>query len=598
MGPAAQADGPVLDPELAAEQRHLDTAYARLDVMRRAAERVAEGYTEVTRGGTHQARLEREAAEAYTRRRLASLDIGETPLCFGRLDLLPPEEGGEESEPFYIGRISVTDDDLTPLVIDWRAPVAEPFYRATAVEPMGVARRRHFQTQGRRLLGIDDEVFDADAAEASGFTVVGEGALLAALDQERTGRMRDIVATIQAEQDEAIRADLAGILVVAGGPGTGKTAVALHRAAYLLYTHRKRLASQGVLLVGPSSIFLRYIDEVLPSLGEDEVSLATPAALKPRLKVRGTEPEATAAVKGDIRMAKVIAAAMGDRERPMPRDVVVSLDGYVLRMRRRDSARIIERAHARRGTHNERRPFLVGMVFDHFKREYRRALVARVPRRSRPPRLRGAAARAHRRPLGGHGRRSHRRRRPGARRVGSARVGGRPVEPGASPARRARRARSHVARPQWYRAGARSARVPCAHPLRIRGRAHRRGAGAAVPRTRSRRRRSRVDRRRSPARRRSRLAPRCEEPRSAARAPTRTPRLGARSCSPHGRVARRGCVHERGRRARALRLRLVAVEPRRRQRAAHVRSRAGRRGAGSRARCSGACSLAVAPRAP
>ena len=371
-GPAAQADGPDLDPELAAEQRHLDTAYARLDLMRRAAERVAEGYTEVTRGGTHQARLEREAAEAYTRRRLANLDIGETPLCFGRLDLLPTDA---DVEPYYIGRISVTDDDLTPLVVDWRAPVAEPFYRATAVEPMGVARRRHFQTQGRKLLGIDDEVFDADAAEASGFTVVGEGALLAALDQERTGRMRDIVATIQAEQDEAIRADITGILVVAGGPGTGKTAVALHRAAYLLYTHRKRLASQGVLLVGPSPIFLRYIDEVLPSLGEDEVSLATPAALKPRLKVRGTESEATAAVKGDVRMAKVIATAIGDRERPMPRDVVVSLDGYVLRLRRRDSSRIVERAHARRGTHNERRPFVVGMVFDHFKREYRRALV-------------------------------------------------------------------------------------------------------------------------------------------------------------------------------------------------------------------------------
>jgi DNA helicase IV len=383
-GPAAQADGPDPDPELPsseleAEQRHLDAAYARLDVMRRAAERVAEGYTEVTRGGTHQARLEREAAEAYTRRRLANLDIGEAPLCFGRLDLLPTDLGesasSAESVPYYIGRISVTDDDLTPLVVDWRAPVAEPFYRATAVEPMGVARRRHFQTQGRKLIGIDDEVFDADAAEASGFTVVGEGALLAALDRERTGRMRDIVATIQAEQDEAIRADANGILVVAGGPGTGKTAVALHRAAYLLYTHRRRLASQGVLLVGPSPIFLRYIDEVLPSLGEDEVSLATPAALKPRLKVRGTESEATAAVKGDARMAKVIAAAIGDRERPMPRDVVVTLDGYVLRLRRRDSARIVERAHARRGTHNERRPYVAGLVFDHFKREYRRALV-------------------------------------------------------------------------------------------------------------------------------------------------------------------------------------------------------------------------------
>jgi DNA helicase IV len=388
-GPPAEADGPDPAPqapgaarpdsELAAEQRHLDAAYARLDVMRRSAERVAEGYTEVTRGGTHQARLEREAAEAYTRRRLANLDIGEAPLCFGRLDLLATDDTGADSSaepgPYYIGRISVTDDDLTPLVVDWRAPVAEPFYRATAVEPMGVARRRHFQTQGRKLLGIDDEVFDAEAAEASGFTVVGEGALLAALDRERTGRMRDIVATIQAEQDEAIRADLAGILVVAGGPGTGKTAVALHRAAYLLYTHRKRLGAQGVLLVGPSPIFLRYIDEVLPSLGEDEVSLATPAALKPRLKVRGTESAATAAVKGDARMAKVVAAAIGDRERPMPRDVVVTLDGYVLRLRRRDSTRIVERAHARRGTHNERRPYVAGLVFDHFKREYRRALV-------------------------------------------------------------------------------------------------------------------------------------------------------------------------------------------------------------------------------
>ena len=166
-------------------------------------------------------------------------------------------------------------------MVDWRAPVAEPFYRATAVEPMGVARRRHFQTHGRRLIGLDDEVFDADTAETSGLTVVGEGALLAALDLERTGRMRDIVATIQAEQDEAIRAPLTGILVVAGGPGTGKTAVALHRAAYLLYSYRKRLGSQGVLLVGPSPIFLRYIDEVLPSLGEDEVVLATTSSLKP-----------------------------------------------------------------------------------------------------------------------------------------------------------------------------------------------------------------------------------------------------------------------------------------------------------------------------
>src|SRR4249920_1107655 len=157
---------------------------------------------------------------------------------------------------------------------------------------------------------------------------MGEGALLAALDRHRTGRMGDIVATIQAEQDEAVRAPLAGILVVGGGPGTGKTAVALHRAAYLLYTHRQRLASRGVLLVGPSPIFLRYIDEVLPSLGEDEVVLATTSSLKSGVRARATAPADVAEVKGDRRMALVIAGAIGDRERPVPRDVNVSIDGY------------------------------------------------------------------------------------------------------------------------------------------------------------------------------------------------------------------------------------------------------------------------------
>ncbi len=394
--PSAGAPGPASDAtELAAEQRHIDRAYARLDAMRRNAERVAAGYTDVQRGGTHQARLEREAAEAYTRRRLANLDVGDTPLCFGRLDLVPgsrteagprpdgeaPSRSATEADgPFYVGRISVTDEDLSPLVVDWRAPVAEPFYRATAIEPMGIARRRHFQTHGRKLIGLDDEVFDHATAAAEGFTVVGEGALLAALERERTGRMHDIVATIQAEQDEAIRAALPGALIVSGGPGTGKTAVALHRAAYLLYTHRKRLASQGVLLVGPSSIFLRYIDEVLPSLGEDEVMLAVPSSLKPRLTVRAVDAPTTAALKGDARMAGVIARAVTDREHPMPRDVVTVLDGHRLALRRRDSARIVERGRARRGTHNERRPYVAGLILDHFRREYQRALVGEYRR--------------------------------------------------------------------------------------------------------------------------------------------------------------------------------------------------------------------------
>ena len=238
-------------PDLESEQAYLDVAYSYLDAMRDAARRLAKGYSSVGQGGTHQARLEREAAEETSRRRLGSLEIGDLPLCFGRLDL-------EDTQTHYVGRISVTDDDHTPVVIDWRAPVAEAFYRATAIEPMDVVRRRHFLSkanEGRVLVGIDDEVFDQEAVDDAGYEVMGEGALLSALNRERTGRMGDIVATIQSEQDKAIRAPLAGVLVVTGGAGTGKTAVALHRAAYLLYTYRDRLVNDGVLLIGPNTLF-------------------------------------------------------------------------------------------------------------------------------------------------------------------------------------------------------------------------------------------------------------------------------------------------------------------------------------------------------
>src|SRR5207247_7069964 len=230
--------------------------------------------------------------------------IGDAPLMFGRLDM-------EDHSRWYVGRIAVEDQVHTPLVVDWRAPVSEPFYRATAVEPMNVVRRRHLiSRKGRELVGLDDEVFDQDAIDEAGLPVAGEGALLAALERNRTGRMGDIVATIQAEQDEAIRADIAGVLVVGGGPGTGKTAVALHRAAYLLYTHRRRLASQGVLLIGPSPVFLRYIEHVLPSLGEQDVQLSTISGLKPRLRVVETDQRRVAALKGDARMARVVAKAI------------------------------------------------------------------------------------------------------------------------------------------------------------------------------------------------------------------------------------------------------------------------------------------------
>src|SRR6266542_1244001 len=229
--------------ELEYEQAYVSMLYERLDTLRvRAAERVAQVLGRAEFGGTYQGRLERDALVTRYRDRLAQLWSAESGLCFGRLDL--------------------ADDDRESLLVDWRAPAARPFYRATPADPSGVVRRRHLRTKGRIVVDFEDDVLDLDALsddERSGLS--GEAALLAALNASRTGRMGDIVATIQAEQDRIIRSDLRGILVVEGGPGTGKTAVALHRAAYLLYTHRERLARRGVLVVGPNPTFLRYIEQ-------------------------------------------------------------------------------------------------------------------------------------------------------------------------------------------------------------------------------------------------------------------------------------------------------------------------------------------------
>lgn len=356
------------DPEIAAEQAYLDAVYDRLSAMRESAESVAAAYEDVRAGGTHQARLERDIAVETTHRRLVALDIGDAPLCFGRIDW-------QEADRFYVGRLAVDDEERTPLVIDWRAPVAEPFYRATALDPMGVLRRRHLITRhGREVVSLDDEVFDPDAVEAAGLTVLGEGALLAALERHRTGRMADIVATIQAEQDAAVRADLPGVVIVSGGPGTGKTAVALHRAAYLLYTYRRRLGSQGVLLVGPSPVFLRYIEQVLPSLGEHEVQLATVRGLKPQLGAHHLDPPAVEQTKGDARMVTVLRRALADRERPPRRDVEITIDGLRLRLSRRECRRVLERVQRRPGTHNAHRPLVQRMLLDRLVSQYRTAL--------------------------------------------------------------------------------------------------------------------------------------------------------------------------------------------------------------------------------
>jgi len=335
--------------EVEREQAHLTRLYDRLDLLR---DQTRERLAEVRRrgpGGTPQNRSERDAFATMYEDRLAQLNAVESGLCFGRLDMA----GGERH---HVGRIGLTDDRHDTLLVDWRAPVAEPFYRATATDSLGVVRRRHLRTRGRQLLDVEDDVFDLEAlTDEDKTTLGGEGALLAALTARRTGRMRDIVETIQAEQDLVIRADPSGVLVVQGGPGTGKTAVALHRAAYLLYTHREQLARTGVLVVGPNPVFLRYIEQVLPSLGETGVVLATLATLVPGVVVTAEDPPAAAAAKADLAMADRVAAAVAGCQRvpDEPRTVVFDEHELVLSPQQIAGARSRARRTGRR--HNRAR---------------------------------------------------------------------------------------------------------------------------------------------------------------------------------------------------------------------------------------------------
>jgi DNA helicase IV len=345
--------------EIDREQEYISMLYGRLDGLR---ERVSARLSGVLLegGGTHQARTERDSSAAMYSQRIAQLDAAENGLCFGRLDFAAGDRR-------YIGRIGIHDDsdDFEPLLMDWRAPAARPFYTATAVRPEDVRQRRHIRTSRRKVTGLDDEVLDltaADPARHEGLT--GEAALLAALNASRTGRMNDIVETIQAEQDRIIRSGRAGVMVVQGGPGTGKTAVALHRAAFLLYTHRQQLSSRGVLIVGPNATFLRYIGNVLPSLGETAVVLSTIGGLFPGVTARRAEPPEAAAIKGRLVMKDVIAAAVRDREQ-VPHDVLeIASQQGTLRLDRRTCAQAIQRARRSRRPHNLARPVFARAVID------------------------------------------------------------------------------------------------------------------------------------------------------------------------------------------------------------------------------------------
>ncbi len=357
------SDTSPVDPELVAEQAFLDRAYRRLDESREEAIALA-SMVEVGKGGTNQARWEREIINQSIAERLAELDIGDRSLCFGRIDQTTESGGGS----YHIGRIAVSDANKDPLIVDWRAPVSESFYRATGRDPQGLVRRRHFISRSRELLGIEDEFFGEAAGSQSavvdGRELRGEGALIAALETSRTGRLSDIVGTIQGEQDEIIRAALPGVLVVQGGPGTGKTVVALHRAAYLLYTHRFPLDGQGVLVIGPNRLFLGYIEQVLPSLGEAGVELSVLADLVGGVRVQGRDTFDAARIKGDLRMVNVVRRALRDRQRPLRRDLRVGYGTRYLTMTIQQSAGIVDEARRRFRTHNAARKFVVARVFE------------------------------------------------------------------------------------------------------------------------------------------------------------------------------------------------------------------------------------------
>lgn len=356
-------------PEFESERDYIAHAYECLERMRSSA-RQLQYSVETGPGGTHQARFERDVVEDQAMHRLSRLQLGNESLVFGRIDRLPAADGS--AERFYIGRLPVADAEQSPVVVDWRAPVAEPFYRATGRNPLGLERRRHFATEGEKLLGIDDEVFSVDRlANDDGKSLVGTGALLAALGRARTGVMRDIVATIQSEQDEIIRTDLHGVLVVQGGPGTGKTAVALHRASYLLYTHRFPLERQGVLVVGPNRYFIRYIARVLPALGETGVDLLSVEDLFPDVSARARDSHPVARIKGDLRMAKFIRKAVSTRQRGLRDGLTLGYGVLELTVTADETTELVntvKRGHRQHnGSRKQLQTLLLERLYDHYR---------------------------------------------------------------------------------------------------------------------------------------------------------------------------------------------------------------------------------------
>lgn len=351
MSDSARATTPVAE-----EQEFVDSAYSRLDQLR-SQYREQRQKIDANHGvGNAQGWTERDALATHFAELSSRLDNVEERLVFGRLDM-------KDHATHYIGRISLLDEHSAPLLVDWRAPISAPFYQATAQEPLGVVRRRHIATRARTVTSVEDELLDVDQAQHQGLTLQGEGALMSALSSARSGRMGDIVATIQGEQDRVIRASDRGILVVQGGPGTGKTAVALHRAAYLLYTQRERLERSGVLIIGPSRTFLRYIEQVLPSLGESGVVQMTIGDIVPGLSAQDDDPVDIAAIKGRAAFSRILREAVRLIPRLPDRDQVLQVWNRRVTLRIKDVQEALSRARRSGRPHNvARESFAMGLM--------------------------------------------------------------------------------------------------------------------------------------------------------------------------------------------------------------------------------------------
>ncbi|MGC5659069.1 HelD family protein [Micromonospora sp. WMMD723] len=364
-------DQTTLEQEIAAEQRHLDRVYARLAELRRSAARAERDGYRLAGVGTFGALVERDAMVFHAAQRRHLLDAEHEGLVFGRLDL-------RDRQVLHVGRLGVRGEDAETLVVDWRAPAAAAFYRATPAEPLGVVRRRTISSSDEKVTRIEDDLLDPEAAPPD-MPVVGDGALLATLSRATGRGMRDIIATIQREQDEAIRSPGSGVTIVSGGPGTGKTAVALHRAAYLLYADRSRYAGGGILVVGPSAVFVEYIASVLPSLGEETATLHSLGSLFPGLSATRTDGPEVAAVKGSLRMRRVLERAARDAVPDGPQELRLLYRGALLRLERRELDGIRDRALHRGARRNEVRRVGFDGVLAALYAQARRSAVAGLP---------------------------------------------------------------------------------------------------------------------------------------------------------------------------------------------------------------------------